>query len=352
MATKVEITAGGAILISAMGIEIRTSILETELQASLLGLTIQNNVPLRIQFSDFIEEQGKVNKAAVMKFKQVDQALEDIDEKINELGATMQQVLNANKMLETQVSQLASLVSKNDDKPVMPVEEDITVEEVEAEKLYVNSPLLDAMQVPTYSRYVKDTLLNKRSLPSSEIIKIMEECSAAISSSIKKKDPGSPTIPCSIRDKHFELALCDLGASVSVMPESIYNQLGLPLYESAIFSIELADKSVCYPVSTAVDVPDKVGDYIVPVDFIVLEMEEDSKTPLILGRPFLKTVNATIDVGKGEIKTEINGTENTFLFRPRVEVCSMINSKEVYGPPHKCKETKGESMPVMINHWV
>ena len=70
----------------------------------------------------------------------------------------------------------------------------------------------------------------------------------------------------------------------------------------------------------------KIGEHLVPVDFVILDMGEGSKAPLILGRPFLKTARANIDVGKGEIKFE-------FKFRPRLEVCNMINVK--YVPPHR-----------------
>jgi hypothetical protein len=83
----------------------------------------------------------------------------------------------------------------------------------------------------------------------------------------------------------------------------------------------------------AEDVPLKVGHQFIPIDFMVLEMGEREKPPLILGRPFLKTVGATIDVGKVEIMFDINGERSSFKFRPRLEVCNMIEVK--YVPPHR-----------------
>jgi hypothetical protein len=83
----------------------------------------------------------------------------------------------------------------------------------------------------------------------------------------------------------------------------------------------------------AEDVPVKVGHHFIPVDFVVLEMGEREKPPLILGRPFLKIVGASIDVGKGEIMFDINGERSSFKFRPRLEVCDMIEVKNV--PPHR-----------------
>jgi hypothetical protein len=88
-----------------------------------------------------------------------------------------------------------------------------------------------------------------------------------------------------------------------------------------------------YPLGITEDVPVKVGHHFIPSDFVVLEMGEREKPPLILGRPFLKTMGATIDVRKGEINFDINGEKSSFKFRPRLEVCNMIEVK--YVPPHR-----------------
>jgi hypothetical protein len=87
------------------------------------------------------------------------------------------------------------------------------------------------------------------------------------------------------------------------------------------------------PLGIAEDVPVKVGHHFIPVDFVVLEMGERGKPPLILGRPFLKTVGATIDVGKGEIMFDINGETSSLKFRPHLEACNRIEVKTV--PPHR-----------------
>jgi hypothetical protein len=85
-------------------------------------------------------------------------------------------------------------------------------------------PLLDALQLPTYSRYFKDILANKYEITTLRVdhVKMSEECSAFIANGLEKqKDPGCPTIPCSVGSFNFEKALCDLGASVSVMPRDV-----------------------------------------------------------------------------------------------------------------------------------
>ena len=88
------------------------------------------------------------------------------------------------------------------------------------QKLYINIPLLDAIQVPTYAEYLRDILNNKRPLPSTEVIKLTEECSAAIlnTSPVKNKDPGCPIIDCSIGNQNFENALCDLEQALVSCP--------------------------------------------------------------------------------------------------------------------------------------
>ena len=123
-------------------------------------------------------------------------------------------------------------------------------------------PLLDALQVPTYSRYFKDIMGNKREIPPSTV-KLTEECSAAIANEApeKKRDPGCPTIPCSIGSLMFEKALCDLGASVSVMPKNVFEKLRLPEPEPTAMCLELADNSVRYPLGIAEDVPVKIGEH-------------------------------------------------------------------------------------------
>jgi hypothetical protein len=119
---------------------------------------------------------------------------------------------------------------------------------------------------------------------------------------------------------------------VSVIPRDVFEKLFLPL-EPTGMCLELGDNSILYPMGIAEDVPVKVGHHFIPVDFVVLKMGEREKPPLILGRPFLKTVGATIDVGKGEIMFDINGERSSFKFRPLLEVCNMIEVKNV--PPHR-----------------
>ena len=112
---------------------------------------------------------------------------------------------------------------------------------------------------------------------------------------VKKKDSGCPTIDCSIGSQNFENAPCDLGASVSVMPKKVFDKLNYLTLTPTSMCLQQADQSVCYHAGIAKNILVKIRNFFVPVNFVVLDMQEDMKTPLILGRPFLSTTNAHIE---------------------------------------------------------
>ncbi|KAJ9181196.1 hypothetical protein P3X46_009350 [Hevea brasiliensis] len=169
-------------------------------------------------------------------------------------------------------------------------------------KLYINVPFIDALsQMPSYAKFLKEILSNKRRLEDHETVDLTEECSAILQRKLppKLKDPGSFSIPCHIGESCSTKALCDLGASVSLMPLSIYEKLNMGDLKPTHISLQLADRSIKYPEGILENVPLKVGKFYIPVDFVILDMEEDSNIPIILERPFLATAGALIDV-KGE----------------------------------------------------
>ncbi|XP_057989104.1 uncharacterized protein LOC131172176 [Hevea brasiliensis] len=149
----------------------------------------------------------------------------------------MDQLATHNKMLENQIAQQVSSLSKT------------------AEAL---------SQMPSYAKFLKDILSKKRRLEDYETIALIEECSAILQNKLppKLKDPGSFSIPCLISNMNIDKALYDLGAK---------------------------------------NIPIKVGKFFIPVDFIVLEMEEDVQIPIILERLFLATAGAVIDVKNGQL---------------------------------------------------
>jgi hypothetical protein len=108
------------------------------------------------------------------------------------------------------------------------------------------------------------------------------------------------------------------------MPAAVYHKINFATLEPTSMCLQLAYQSVRYLLGIAENIRVKIGEFFVPVDFVVLDMSPDSKVSLILGRPFLSTANAHIDVRKGEIKFTINGQEEQFSFKPIPELNSTV----------------------------
>ncbi|GJZ21094.1 putative reverse transcriptase domain-containing protein [Tanacetum coccineum] len=142
----------------------------------------------------------------------------------------------------------------------------------------------------------------------------------------KEKDPGSFTLPCFINNVCFDNALVDLGASVSVMPLLTYLKLGLGKLAHTKLTVELVDRTLKYPKGIAENVLVRIGKFTFPVNFIILDIPEDVKVPLILGRPFLSTARAKIDIYKRKITLRV-GEEN-IIFKSVKPASSLI--KRVY----------------------
>ncbi|XP_039143276.1 uncharacterized protein LOC120280481 [Dioscorea cayenensis subsp. rotundata] len=175
-------------------------------------------------------------------------------------------------------------------------------------KLHINIPFAEALeQMPSYLKFMKEILSNKRKLKDYETVALTEECSAILQKKLppKLKGPGSFTIPCSIGNVVFERALCDLGASINLMPLSIFKKLNLGEARPTTVTLQLADRSLKHPRGVIEDVLVKIDKFIFPADFIILDIEEDKDIPIILGRPFLATGRAIIDVQKGELRLRV-----------------------------------------------
>ncbi|XP_074315514.1 uncharacterized protein LOC141651712 [Silene latifolia] len=146
-------------------------------------------------------------------------------------------------------------------------------------------------------------------------VRVSEHVSAIFKKSLPKKcgDPGIFTIPCSIGEKSFTHAMLDLGASINVMPNALYETLGLPPLNKTDVVIQLADRSNIYPKGMVEDVLVEVDHLTFPADFYVLDMEADSRaTPILLGRPFMKTSKTKIDVSNGNLTMEFDIKKLTY----------------------------------------
>jgi hypothetical protein len=168
--------------------------------------------------------------------------------------------------------------------------------------------LLDAIkQVPSYAKFLKDLCTMKRKLNVKKKAFLAEQVSAILQNdnALKYKDPGCPTIPCFIGEHKIEKALLDLGASVNLLPYSVFQSLNLGELKPTPVTLLLADRSVKVPRGIVEDVLVQVDKFIYFVDFIVFDtqpVEAHNSFPVILGRPFLATSNALINCRTGLMK--------------------------------------------------
>ena len=175
-------------------------------------------------------------------------------------------------------------------------------------KLYINISFMDALeQTPSYVKFIKKILANNKKLSEYETISLLEECSAILKKKLppKLKDLRSFTIPFSIGNALFRKALCDIGASINLMPLSIFKKLGFREIKPTRVTLQMVDPSFKHLKGIIENVLVKVDKFSFPTNFFVLDMEEDKYIPVILGRPFLATRKAHIDVKKDEFKLSV-----------------------------------------------
>ena len=170
----------------------------------------------------------------------------------------------------------------------------------------VNIPLLDMIkQVLPYAKFLKDLCTMKRGLNIKNKALLIEQVSAIIQckTPIKYKDPVCPTILVNIGDTYVEKTLLDLGASINLLPYSVYKQLGLRELKPTSITLFFANRSIKIPRGMIEDVLVQVDKFYYPVDFIVLDTEpiarEPNHVPIILGKSFLATTNALINCRNG-----------------------------------------------------
>ncbi|XP_019181656.1 PREDICTED: uncharacterized protein LOC109176714 [Ipomoea nil] len=142
-----------------------------------------------------------------------------------------------------------------------------------------------------------------------------KECSAVLDKGCprKKGDPGAFIVPCAVKDLTFDNALVDLGSSINVMPSFMFDRLIMPPLTPTGMTFRLADGSIRYPKGIVEDVLVRIKDFIIPVDFVVLDVGHDNlDVPLIFERPFLATCRAIIDVGMGKLTLRVENEEAKF----------------------------------------
>jgi hypothetical protein len=217
-----------------------------------------------------------------------DKTLETINNRMDNFSTAIKNQLSFNKMLESQLQQLANIVPANQGKiPGQP-------EDLET------ANLVDIFNAGSYWSDPISKGWNDETLPT------------------KKGDPGRPVISISIGSVNFNEAIYDFGASVNIMPKVIYDKMfNYPLLYKTM-CLQLADQSLCYTKGILEDICVRVGSSYVPADFVVIETGGDEKSPIILGRPFLNTARSIMYANTAKICFNIKGKRETFFFKDKV----------------------------------
>nr|GEW53222.1 reverse transcriptase domain-containing protein [Tanacetum cinerariifolium] len=168
--------------------------------------------------------------------------------------------------------------------------------------------------MPKFGPSIESLLTSKDKLCELTTTPLNEHCSAVLLKKLPEKleDPDKFLIPCDFPGMAEYLALADLGASINLMPLSVWNKLSLPNLSPMCMTLELVDHSISHPVGVAEDVFVKVGTFHFPADFVVVDFDADPQVPLILERSFLKIGRALIDVFKGELTLRVGKEAITF----------------------------------------
>nr|GEU92073.1 reverse transcriptase domain-containing protein [Tanacetum cinerariifolium] len=181
--------------------------------------------------------------------------------------------------------------------------------------------------MPKFASTLKTLIGNKEKLSEMARTPMNEHCSVVILNKLPRKlgDPGKFLIPCEFPRMDDCLALVDLGASINLMPFFVWEALSLLELTPTCMTLELADRSVSKPIGITKDVSFKVGVFHFPTDFVVVDFEPDLRVPLILGRCFLKTGRALIDVHKGELTLRIGSEAITYNLDQTVRYSTNYN---------------------------
>ncbi|GJU07107.1 reverse transcriptase domain-containing protein [Tanacetum coccineum] len=199
--------------------------------------------------------------------------------------------------------------------------------------LHFNLSFSDALlYMPKFASTFKNLLSNKEKLFEVANTPVNENCSAVILKKLPEKlgDPGKFLIPCNFPEIAECLALADLGASINLMPLSIWKKLSLPELTPTQMILELADRSTTRPTGIAEDVFVRVGKFHFPADFVVVDYVVDPRVPLILGRPFLRTARALIDVYGEELTLRVG--DEAITFKHSQEVLRFTGNSESGNP--------------------
>ncbi|XP_070022167.1 uncharacterized protein [Nicotiana sylvestris] len=205
-------------------------------------------------------------------------------------------------------------------------------------QIQLNIPLMKALKEMTgYAKMMKDLMSRKFDFQDLSTVTLTQTCNAVVTKPMAQKmsNPGSFTIPCTIGSYAFVKVLCDLGASINLMPLAVYTKRGIGRARPISMMLQLADHTVKRPTRILDDVLVQVRKFMFPANFAILDSQVDEEIPIILGRPFLATRRALIDYETGELKMRLNDEEVIFnvqqSMRKRSEYanCSLVEAVDV-----------------------
>jgi len=203
-------------------------------------------------------------------------------------------------------------------------------------KICINIPFAEALsQMLLYAKFLKEIFSKKRKIEHNETITLTRESSAIIKKPPPKlRDPGSFSIPCVIGSETIDKALSDLGASVSLLPLSLFKRMGIGELKPSEMTLKLADCSTIQPAGLVENIPIKIEGIYILADFMVVDIEEDPDVLILQGRPFLATAGAIMDVKNGrivfQVSEEMVGFElENVMKSPALYSCCMIKDHDV-----------------------
>ncbi|GKA42948.1 hypothetical protein Tco_0735608 [Tanacetum coccineum] len=282
------------------------------------------------------------------KEEDIDQLLQDSTKEIMEILRIKKPSIKA---LEIQIGQISKVLqergsgsqpSSTKTNPIDHVSSILTTVKADTPSIhridhvrYVKIVMVELIDMKEASTNLKRSLMEKLRMRYQIEASINVHDSAILEDSLplKEKDLGSFTIPCYINNICFEKALADLGASVSVMPYSTIINLDLGELAPTKLITELADKTIKRPKGIAKNVLLGIDKFVFLVDFVILDMPEDIKVLLILGRPFLSTAHAKIDVFKRKFCLKVG--DDKIVFKSHKPTSNIIKRVFTLGPKER-----------------
>ncbi|XP_019230575.1 PREDICTED: uncharacterized protein LOC109211491 [Nicotiana attenuata] len=233
----------------------------------------------------------------------------------------------------------------------------------EMKRVHVNLPITKVIsQMLAYAEFLKEILSNKHKVEETSVVKLTEHCSAILQNKLPQKcdDLGSFTILCSLESTKFEKSLYDSSASINLMPLSIFRKSEGDIGEirSIPVSLQLVDQTTIIPEGIVEDVLVRVDKFVFPVDFIMVNMEENKEVPLILGRPFLATSRAIVDIQESQLMLRVG--EERVVFKMNDAIGAPRDKLTAQSPSRESKPDKRGVYPTKAEknfqhgyvHWV